>query len=107
MIATIRLGWTFSSPLRFSEIKSKLDAASEKPWVVGDSEHLGDYLGGRLTEEAIARIYTTQEGFAVNLRFTSLDGPAKAQLEAAERKLLSEILPLIEAYEILESDPLE
>jgi hypothetical protein len=88
-------------------MKATLDAASATPWVVGDSDHLGDYLGGRLTEQAVARIYTTQHGFSVTLRFTSLEGPARAQLEEAERKLLGEVMPLLDAYDVAETDPLE
>jgi len=84
-----------------------LNPTSARPWMLGDSEHLGDYLGGRLTEEAVARIYVVQAGFLVNLLFTSLTGDVKAQLQVAQQRLLENILPLLCASDVTATDPLE
>jgi hypothetical protein len=107
MATVARLGWTFRSPLGFSQMKDALNPTPAPPWVLGDSEHLGDYLGGRLTEEAVARIYVVQDGFLVNLLFTSLNGDVKAQFQVAQQKLLEHILPLLGAIDITATDPLE
>jgi len=107
MATVARFGWTFQSPLGLSQMKDALNPTPAGPWVLGDSEHLGDYLGGRLTEEAVARIYLVQAGFLVNLLFTSPDGDVKAQLQIAQQRLLDQVLPLLGALDITATDPLE
>lgn len=100
-------GWAFRSPLSLPEMKQRLDAAWATPWIVGDSEHLGDHLGGTLTPEGVARVYAVRDGFVVNLRFVSLSGDVVAQLQAAEQRLLHEVLPLVEAQDVVATEPLE
>jgi hypothetical protein len=107
MATVARFGWTFQSPLGLSQMKDALNPTSVRPWVLGDSDHLGDYLGGRLREEAVARIYVVQAGFLVNLLFTSLNGDVRAQFQVAQQKLLEHILPLLGAIHVTPTDPLE
>lgn len=107
MTTVARFGWTFQSRLGFSQMKDALNPTSARPWLLGDSEHLGDYLGGRLTEQAVARIYVVQAGFLVNLLFTSLNGDAKAQLQVAQQRLLEHVLPLLGALDVTATAPLE
>jgi len=107
VVTVARFGWAFQSALSLLQMKAALDAGSDTPWTLGDSEHLGDYLGGRLTEQAVARIYVVEDGFVVNLRFTSLAGDVRLQRQDAERRLLGEILPLVLARDTTPTDPLE
>jgi hypothetical protein len=89
-------------------MKRELDRAWPARWTEGDSARLGDYLGGRLTAEAVARIYRTGPSrYAVTLRFLSETGDPTSQLEAAKRLLLEEVLPLVGAEEPTDCEPLE
>lgn len=100
--------WTFRSRHSLGEMKALLDAAWPQPWGIGDSAHLGDYLGGRLTEQAIARIYAMRDGsYVVNMRFYSSDPHVLPQLELATRRLLDQMLPQIEATQIHSTEALE
>ena len=101
------LGWAFRSPLSLDEMKKRLDEAGPKPWSDGDSAYHGDYLGGTLTAEAVARIYKLRDGFVVNLRFFSEAGDPVAQLASATDDLLHRVLPLVEARDVRSTDPLE
>lgn len=104
----ITLAWAFRSRHSLEQMRGLLDAAWPKPWSEGDSARLGDYLGGRLTEQAVARIYRVQDGgYVVNLRFYSLDNDPLPQLELAKRQLLDQALPLIEATDVDSTDALE
>lgn len=100
----------FESDLPLSEMKRALSVATSEEWVYGDSEWHGDYLGGTVTPEAVARIYPTKRRtlFHVNLRFvTSAAEPnAIAKLHEAERTFLDRILPAIHAHNIVQAEPL-
>lgn len=100
-------GWAFSSPLSLAEMKKRLDAHSPEPWAEGDSAWHGDYLGARLTPEARARIYSVENGYVVNLLFSSQEGEVWEQFAAAEQKLLNEVLVDIEAQDVKECEPLD
>jgi hypothetical protein len=98
------LDFRFESDLPLAGMKRALSLAGKQEWIFGDSEWHGDYLGGSITPEAVARIYTTkrQDLFRVSLRFvTSAAEPnAEAKLREAERTLLDQVLPAIHARNI-------
>ncbi len=101
------LGFAFKCPLPLAEMKPRLDALGPTPWSEGDSERHGDYLGGKLTAEAVGRIYKMREGFVVNLRFFSTNGDPLSQLAMAKERLLTKVLPAVEAREVKPADPLD
>ena len=92
-------GWAFLSPLSLVEMKVRLDASSGRAWVVGDSHFHGDYLGCRIEEDTVVRIYATEpSNYVVNLRYQSLSDDvtmANVQIERSESTLLEQFLPLI------------
>lgn len=102
-----KMAWSFKSDLKPAEMLKRLNAAWSKPWTEGDSEHLGDYLGGRLTPEAVGRIYKVRDGYVVNLRFYSEKGDEAQQLIEAQTVLVSKVLPIVEARDVEAADPLE
>ena len=101
------LGWRFKSGLTLEEMQALLSKMGVAGWSLGDSERLGDYLGGRLTEEAVGRIYKVKDGYVVNLRFFSKEGDAAAQLGLAKKRLLEEILPAVSARDVKAAEPLD
>lgn len=101
------LGFTFKSPLSLGEMKSRLNAAGPEAWVDGDSHHHGDYVAGRLTDEAVARIYDVGNGFIVNLRFFSKEGDPVAQMAVAKERLLNTVLPTVDARNVTPAPALE
>ncbi len=86
---------------------SIVSAPSNPQWKDGDSAWYGDYLAGRLSPEAVGRIYPSGTGFIVNLRFYSERGDAVTQLETASRRLLLEVLPFLEAHDVTVCEPLD
>lgn len=112
MIALERttLDFRFESDLPFVEMKRALTIATGEDWVYGDSEWYGDYLGGSITPEAVARIYPTKRTtlFHVCLRFvtSAAETNAVARMREAERTLLGQILPAIHAHNIQPAEPL-
>jgi hypothetical protein len=65
------LGWSFNTPLTLKEMKTRLNSLSSSSfspqsssqWTDGDSAWYGDYLAGRLSPEAVGRIYPSGTGF--------------------------------------------
>lgn len=109
-LVAARLGWSFQSPLTLVAMKERLDAASDHPWIVGDSERHGEYLGRKLATGTVARVYETDTGFIVNLSYRALDGDrtlAKNSLGEATRILHDTVLPCVLAHSIAETDPLD
>ncbi len=103
-------GWAFQSSLSLEQMKGRLDATFETPWSLGDSHYLGDYLGGRLDENVVVRIYMVESGFVANLRYRSLDDDvidANKQISNGERLLINRVLPMILAQNITPTEPLE
>lgn len=106
MIALERttLDFRFESDLPLAGMKRALSVPGQKEWVFGDSEWNGDYLGGNITPEAVARIYPTKREslFHVTLRFVTgtAEPHAEANLREAERTLLDQILPAIQARNV-------
>ena len=105
------LGWTFRSSLSLVEMKQRLDATSEREWIVGDSHFHGDYLGCRVDEDTVVRFYSVAVlHYVVNLRYRSLSDDAviaNARVERSESKLLKHFLPLVEAVDVAPSEPIE
>ncbi len=101
----------FQSDLSLAQMKKVLDANWPQNWVFGDSELHSDYLGGRLTPEAVARIYVVKEinGFVVNIRFLAEAGDpnGKAKFTEAQRSFLERVLPLIHAHEVERAETIE
>ncbi len=112
MIALERttLDFRFESDLLFSEMRRALSVATREEWILGDSEWHGDYLGGNITPEAVARIYPTKRStlFHVCLRFvaSSAEPNAVQKLHEAARTLLDRILPAIQARNVQQAEPL-
>lgn len=107
MAVQTTLGWIFKSSLSLVEMKKCLDVLGPKPWSDGDSERHGDYLGGKLTEEAVARIYKVGDGFIVNLRFFSMQGEPVTQLAVSKERLINQVLPTVKARDVRLADPLD
>lgn len=102
------MGWAFNSRLSLNGMNEGFDASGSKPWAGCDSERHGDYLGIKLTEEAVARIYSLRNGrFVVNLRFLSRDGNSVAQLTAAVDDLLTRVRAILESRDVRSTDPVE
>ncbi len=101
------LGWAFKSPLSMKEMEQKLKAWP-RPFEVGDSDRHGDYLGGKVTDEGVARVYDTRGGgYLAELRFFSAGGDVRGQLDAAKDALLGRVLPLLMARDVAEAEPLD
>ena len=104
-------GWAFQSSLSLLEMKGCLDAGSGREWIVGDSHFHGDYLGCRIEEATVVRIYTTEpSNYVVNLRYRSLSDDAamaNVRIERSESTLLEQFLPLIKAANVLPAEPIE
>ncbi len=107
MAVQTTLGWRFKSSLSLVEMKKRLDMLGPNPWRDGDSGRHGDYLGGKLTEEAVARIYKVGDGFIVNLRFFSTQGEPVSQLAISKERLVNQVLPATEARDVSPAAPLE
>ncbi|MGZ4843573.1 MAG: hypothetical protein ACXVK3_04605 [Candidatus Angelobacter sp.] len=112
MIALERttLDFRFESDLSLVEMKRALSVPGREEWVFGDSEWHGDYLGGSITPEAVARIYATRRTtlFHVSLRFvtSAAETNAVARMREAAQTLLGQILPAIHARNIKPVEPL-
>jgi hypothetical protein len=104
-------GFTFQSDLSLAQMKQILEAGGKQMWVSGDSEWHGDYLGGSLSPEAVARIYPVKipGRFHVSLRFVieAGDPNCNAKLLQAEWILLKQVLPAIEGRDAQPAEPLE
>lgn len=101
--------WAFRCSLTLEQMNERLVADSGIPWALGDS-HYHNYLGGKLDVNVSARIYPTESGFVVNLRYRSLDGDvesAKRKIANSERILHNTVLPLILARDITPTEPFE
>jgi hypothetical protein len=107
MTEQARTAYAFTSGYSLDEMKVLLDAASPAPWMIGSSHYHGDYLGGRLTPEAIARIYRIGDGYVASLRFSSTRGDAVAHFDAAKEQLLSRVLPLVGARDVRATEPID
>ncbi|MBZ5533482.1 MAG: hypothetical protein LAO20_18795 [Acidobacteriia bacterium] len=104
------MDFRFESDLPLAGMKRALSVPGRHEWIFGDSEWHGDYLGGSITAEAVARIYPTkrQTLFHVSLRFVTGTGEphAEAKLREAERALLDQVLPAIQARNAQPAEPL-
>ena len=105
-VQTIR-GFAFESDLTLAKLKLRLRDVTGINWEDGDSAYHGDYLGGRLSAEAVVRIYSVKIGYVANLRFYSKARDAIAQLQGAESRLVNEILPAIGCRNARPCEPLE
>ncbi len=96
--------WT-PKPLPLKEACKRLG----RRWFEHDSDCKRDSISGPLTQSARARIFRYGvSGFVVNL---SVEAESNTDLEAkiaeAKKKLLGEVLPLLDAREIRETEPEE
>ncbi|AUX27743.1 uncharacterized protein SOCEGT47_083410 [Sorangium cellulosum] len=105
--ASTTLAWSFKSDLSQDEMLRRLDERWPSTWSISDSGRHGDYVAGRLTPEAVARIYEDGPGFVVHLRFSSPGGDVRAQLLAAQQRLIVEVLPLVGARDVDTTEPLD
>lgn len=105
-VQTIR-GFAFESDLTLAELKLRLRDVTGTDWKDGDSAYYGDYLGGRLSAEAVVRIYSVKIGYVANLRFYSKARDAIAQLQGAQSRLVNVILPAIGCRNARPCEPLE
>jgi hypothetical protein len=110
MLERTTLDFRFESDLPLAAMKRALSVPGQQEWVFGDSEWHGDYLGGSITPEAVARIYPTKRPdlFRVSLRFVSsaAEPNASARLREAERTLLDQVLAAIQARNIQPAEPM-
>ncbi|WP_437676187.1 hypothetical protein [Sorangium sp. So ce131] len=105
--ASTTLAWSFKSDLSQEEMLRRLDERWPSTWAISDSHHHGDYVGGRLTPEAAARIYQDGPRFVVHLRFSSAGGDVRRQLLEAQQLLIVEVLPLLDAHDVWPTEPLD
>ncbi|XXX77005.1 hypothetical protein WMF30_56090 [Sorangium sp. So ce134] len=105
--ASTTLAWSFKSELSQGEMLRRLEERWPSAWAISDSHHLGDYVAGKLTPEAAARIYEDGPRFVVHLRFSSAGGDVKLQLLEAQQRLIVEVLPLVGARDVAPTEPLD
>ena len=99
--------WAFTSQLSLEAMKPCLEAASGIAWRDGDSAWHGDYLGGRLSEYGVARIYEVDAGYVVHLRFHCPHADALERLIADQTRLLEVMLPAVCAESVRVTEPLD
>lgn len=107
---SVTLAWWFwaPKPLTFRKMQEALKPLGIS-WIERDCEWAPDSINGSLTQNAWARIFKFGlRGFVVNL---TVEAESNTDLEAkiaeAKKKLLSEVLPLLDAREIRETKPEE
>jgi hypothetical protein len=103
---TVTLAWSIDSPIHMGEMKARLDAAFPEPWTWGDSYYFGEYLGGRLTRDAIGRIYEADGRFVVELHFYSDSADADALFAVAKDLLEHKVLSVVEARDTHVTSPM-
>lgn len=102
---SVTLAWWFwaPKPLTFRKMQEALKPLGIS-WIERDCEWAPDSINGPLTQNAWARIFKfCLRGFVVNL---TVEAESNTDLEA-KTKLLSEVLPLLDAREIRETKPEE
>ena len=99
--------WAFTSQLSLEAMKPCLEAASGGAWRDGDSAWHGDYLGGRLSEYSVARIYEVDAGYVVHLRFHCPHADALERLSADQMRLLEVVLPAAQAKNVRMTEPVD
>lgn len=99
--------WAFSSPYSLEAMKPHLEAASGVLWSDGDSAWHGDYLGGRLSKDSVARIYEVGLDYVVHLRFLCPHADALERLRRDETRLLEVLLPAVNAVNAHVTEPLD
>ena len=107
MSARTTIGYAFKSPMSLSDMEQALKTGWPRPFEIGDSDRYGDYLGGRVSDEAVAKIYDVRGSYVVNLAFASTHGDVPTQLAAAKHALLNKVLPLLSARDVVEAEPLD
>ncbi|WP_437306747.1 hypothetical protein [Sorangium sp. So ce388] len=105
--ASTTLAWSFKSELSQDEMLRRLEARWPSVWAISDDHRHGDYVAGKLTPEAAARIYEDGPRFVVHLRFSSAGGDVKLQLLQAQQRLVVEVLPLVGARDVAPTEPLD
>jgi len=107
---SVTLAWWFETPkpLPLKKVQEALKPLGIS-WIERDCEWAPDSINGPLTQNAWARIFKIGlRGFVVNL---TVEAESNTDLEAkiaeAKKKLLSEVLPLLDAREIGETKPEE
>ncbi len=107
---SVTLAWWFETPkpVTLKKVQKALKPLGTS-WIERDCEWQHDSIIGRLTENVSARIFEIGlTGFVVNLTVeVERDGEMEAKIEEAKKKLLGEVLPLLEAREIEECEPEE
>ena len=107
---SVTLAWWFETPkpLTLGKMQEELEALGIS-WIERDCEWAPDSINGPLTQNAWARIFKFGlRGFVVNL---TVEAESNTDLEAkiaeAKKRLLGEVLPLLDARKIRETKPEE
>jgi hypothetical protein len=101
------LAWGFKSELSLEDMKKRLDAVWPRPWRERDSDTKPDSISGALTNESSARIFEYGVNhFVVNLSFVSHKGDVDSQLAQAKKRLLEDVLPVVQANDVTSISPL-
>ena len=107
---SVTLAWWFETPkpLTLRKVQKTLEALGIS-WIERDCEWAPDSINGPLTQNAWARIFKIGlDGFVVNLTVEAeSDTDLEAKIAGAKKKLLGEVLPLLGAREIKETEPEE
>jgi hypothetical protein len=102
---SVTLAWWFETPkpLTLNKVQEALKPLGIS-WIERDCEWAPDSINGPLTQNASSRIFQFGvSGFVVNL---TVEAESNTELEA-KKKLLGEVLPLLDAREIEETKPEE
>jgi hypothetical protein len=101
--------WVFKTDLPWlDDIKRKLDAVSPSPWAERDCEWRPDSISNLVTEDAGVQIHGFGRGVFVASVFLRRDsGGGDTQLEAGKARLFADVLPVIGARDVQETEPVE
>ncbi len=107
---SVTIAWWFwtPKPLGLTEMQEALKPLGIS-WIERDCEWAPDSINGALTQNAWARIFQFGvRGFVVNLTVEAESNTEfEAKIAEAKKKLLGEVLPLLDAREIRKTKPEE
>ena len=103
---------SFSSPLSFGQMLTRLNQLPGGPWGEGDSHYYGDYLACAYKRKDVSgwvRIYFLRgKNFCKFKLWTSAAPPSNhGEWDALEHFVMSEMLASVEATGIVESDEID
>jgi hypothetical protein len=98
------IAWAFKSPMSLAQILKALNDQSPYQWIERDSHYFGDYISATPQKDCRLRIFVEEDHYALDVDFESTDDDAEQQWEAFKQKLQDELLPLVKASDIEETE---